>query len=341
MSLAWLRLLALACAAAATFPGRSLTAQDANRAMTGRVRDSAGAPLADVSVRLSRDTTTIVARTDNQGRFRFTGLVDGDYMLSALRVGFSPVAEPVTITRDGVHRELVITARTPVLDSVLVRAQWTGVRGIVFDARNLTPIAGARVQLMGTDSVVRSDADGTFAIGWPRGRAVVVRVERDGFLPVLRSADIPDKGYVELDLPLDMATRNARDLIEQKDLQLRLKLAGAQAVFVTGADLRRSGALSAKEAFYESTSGRRSGVSITRQTCVFVNGQPRPGFPFDALRAADIEFLEAYPGNAENSRTLLHRWPPGAPCGAPGPTERLGDPRSRAQVVSVWTRQLP
>jgi hypothetical protein len=292
-----------------------------------------------VSVRLSRDSITLVARTDAGGRFRFTRLEDGDYALSALRVGFAPIADRITVTADGVHRELVMTARTTMLDSVLVRARWTGVRGIVFDARNLTPLTGARVQVMGTDSVVRSDANGRFAVGMRRGGSALVRVERDGFLPVLRSATVAAGGYVELDLPLDTAAPPPKDFIEQKDLQLRLKMAGSRATTVTGTDLRRSGALSAKEAFFESTAGRRSGVRILRSSCVFVNGRARPGFPFDALRAADIEFLEAYPPGSDNSRTLAMRWPPGAPCGAPGPTEVQGDPRWRAEYVSVWTRE--
>ena len=333
-----LPLLALAGALAGAAVAGPLEAQEANRSMTGRVRDSAGTPLTDVTVRLSRDSITLVTRTDAGGRFRFTRLADGDYRLSAIRVGFVPVVEQFTLTLDGVHRELVMTARATQLDSVLVRARWTGVRGVVFDARNLAPLADARVQLMGTDSVARTDADGTFALGMRRGGTAVVRVERDGFMPSLRSADIADGGYVELSLPLDTATPAPKDFIEQKDLQLRLKMAGSRAVTVTGADLRRGGALSARDAYFESTAGRSSGVRILRSTCVFVNGRPRPGFPFDALRAADIEFVEAYAPGSDNSRTLFHRWPHGAPCGAPGPSEVRGDPRWRAEYVSVWLR---
>lgn len=328
----------LAAALLALLPA-PLEAQDATRAVTGRVRDTAGVPLADVTVRLSRDSVTLVTRSDAGGRFRFARLVDGDYTLSALRVGFVPVTEPLTITLDGAHRELTLRARVATLDSVLVRARWTGVRGIVFDARNLSPLPGARVRLLGTDSVVIADARGAFSLGMPRAGVAVVRVERDGFLPVLRSADVPAGGYVEFDLPLDTAAPPPKDLIEQKDLQLRLKIAGMRTVQATGADLRRTGALSAKEAYLESAAGRRSGIFIARTTCVFVNGRPRPGFPFDALRAADIEFLEAYGPGADNSRTLTNRWPPNAPCGSPGPTEQGSDPRWRAQYVVVWTRE--
>ena len=313
--------------------------QDATRAVTGRVRDTAGVPLPNVTVRLSRDSVTLVTRTDTGGRFRFARLGDGDYTLSALRVGYVPVAEQLTVTLDGVYRELVMSARTTQLDSVLVRARWTGVRGIVFDARNLSPLPGAQVRLLGTDSVAISDANGTFALAMPRAGTAVVRVERDGFLPALRSADINAGGHVEFDLPLDTAAPPPKDFIEQQDLQLRLKMAGMRAVRATGADLRRTGALSAKEAYLESTAGRRSGIFIARTTCVFVNGRPRPGFPFDALRAAEIEFLEAYGPGADNSRTLALRWPPGAPCGSPGPTERGSDPRWRAQYVVVWMRE--
>jgi hypothetical protein len=333
----WRRCVLLLAAIAAA-PWASAAAQDANRVVTGRVRDTAGTPLADVTIRLSRDSTTLSARTDAGGRFRVTGLRDGRYTLSAIRLGFAPLTETVELTVDGAYRELTMTPRATVLDEVLVRAEWTGVRGIVFDARNLSPLANARVQLVGTDSVVRTDERGRFAIAVRRGRALVIRVEQPGFLPALRAATVPDGRYVEFDLPLDTAAPPPKDFIEQKDLQLRLKMAGTRSVTVTGDDLRRSGALSAKEAFLESTGHRRSGVRIPRSTCVFVNGRPRPGFPFDALRAADIEFLEAYAPDSDLSRTLQLRWPPGAPCGSPGPSEVQGSPRWRAEYVSVWLR---
>jgi hypothetical protein len=237
-----------------------------------------------------------------------------------------------------VYREIVLQERPAQLDSVLVSARWTGVRGVVYDARQLAPLADARVHLLGTDSIVRTDASGTFALAMPQGRTVVVRIERDGFLPALRSADIGTGSYVEFDVPMDTANPAPKDFIDMKDLQLRLKMSGTRSVVVSGDDLRRSGALSAKEAYNESQSGLRSGVRIMRTTCVFVNGRARPGFPFDALRASDIELVEAYAPGSELSRTLYLRWPRGATCGAPGPTEPRYDPRWRAEYVSVWLR---
>jgi hypothetical protein len=316
----------------------SAFAQDSPRAVTGRVSGADGAPLAGVTVRLTRDDETRITRTDNAGRFRYTGLADGRWTLTAMRIGFTPVSDVIDLTIDGVYREIVLQERPAQLDSVLVSARWTGVRGVVYDARQLAPLADARVHLLGTDSIVRTDASGTFALEMSRGRTVVVRVERDGFLPALRSADVGTGSYVEFDVPMDTANPAPKDYIDMKDLQLRLKMSGTRSVVVSGDDLRRSGALSAKEAYNESQSGLRSGVRIMRTTCVFVNGRARPGFPFDALRASDIELVEAYAPGSELSRTLYLRWPRGATCGAPGPTEPRYDPRWRAEYVSVWLR---
>ncbi len=316
----------------------SASAQDAPRAVTGRVSDPDGAPLAGVTVRLTREDETLVTRTDNAGRFRYTGLRDGRWTLTVMRIGFTPVSEVIQLTIDGEYREIVLQERPTQLDSVLVSARWTGVRGVVYDARQLAPLADARIQLLGTDSIVRTDTSGTFALEMPRGRTAVVRIERDGFLPALRSADVGTGRYVEFDVPMDTANPAPKDYIDMKDLQLRLKMSGTRSVVVSGDDLRRSGALSAKEAYNESRSGLRSGVRIMRTTCVFVNGRARPGFPFDALRASDIEMVEAYAPGSDISRTLYLRWPRGAPCGAPGPTEPRYDPRWRAEYVSVWLR---
>lgn len=83
------------------------------------------------------------------------------------------------------------------------------------------------------------------------------------------------------------------------------------------------------------------GVIITCAACVFVNGQPPPGYPVDAIRADLVEYVEAFPVRTELSRTLQKRWPPNGVCGAPGgdlAVQRAIESGQGAQYVSVWLR---
>jgi hypothetical protein len=321
----------------ATSPLAAQVAQ--NRAVIGQVQDAQGAGLTDVTVRITRDTVTRITRTDRNGRYRFTGLSDGAWTLSAQRIGYAPFVIDVTITLDGVRQDIVLSPRASALDSVLVSARWTGVRGVAYDARTFTPLADARVVVMGSVLADSSDSDGAFAIEIPNAPSAIVRVERQGFLPVMRSVVIPDGRYVEIDIPLDTANPAPRDQIDMKDLQLRLSNRGAYAIVVPREELVKTGARSVSAAMTESPSGHRKSILIGRDACVFVNGRARPGFPIDAVRVDDIEFIEAYPAGADFSNTLERRWPLGAECGAPGGRERGESARGRVRWVSVWLKQ--
>ncbi len=310
-----------------------------NRAVIGQVQDPQGAGLTDVTVRITRDTVTRITRTDRNGRFRFSGLTDGEWTLSAQRIGYAPYVVEIAITLDGVRHDVVLSPRANTLDSVLVSARWTGVRGVAYDARSFSPLTDARVTVLGSVSVDSSDRDGAFAIEVPNAQTAIVRVEREGFLPVMRSVVIPDGRYIELDIPLDTANPAPKDNIDMKDLQLRLSNRGAYSVVVAREELVKTGARSVSAAMTESPSGNRKSILIGRDACVFVNGRARPGFPIDAVRVEDIEFIEAYPAGADFTNTLERRWPVGAECGAPGGRERGETARGRVRWVSVWLKQ--
>ena len=75
--------------------------------LAGRVTDTAGTPLPDVSVRLIEAGR--VQRTDSLGRYRFSALAPGAYTLSFARVGRAPVARRVSLTSE--VRQLDVTMR--------------------------------------------------------------------------------------------------------------------------------------------------------------------------------------------------------------------------------------
>ncbi|MGH7531096.1 MAG: TonB-dependent receptor [Gemmatimonadales bacterium] len=71
------------------------TAGAASGLVRGVVSDSAGTPLPGVVVRVYR--TTLLARTDNQGRYRLPGVPAGEVRLQARAVGYAPATIVVTL----------------------------------------------------------------------------------------------------------------------------------------------------------------------------------------------------------------------------------------------------
>lgn len=308
--------------------------------LVGRVLDSDGAGVSDVVLRATQGPRTILAYSEGDGDFRLGGLGGGMWTVSIRRLGFRPLAVEVELPGDGLRRNFTIERTTATLDPALVSANWSGVRGLVGDARRVTALAGASVRLLGSDATVGTDSSGTFALPLPGGRDVLLRVERAGFTTRLVSASVPAEGYVELDIALDTAARASRDYWIWRDLDTRLKFATPRAVQVSREEIAATDAGSLGAALARSRSVARVGIRITQRACVFVNGIAKPGYPVDAIDADDVEFVEAYPPGTDLTRTLVMRWPPGGECGVPDRTARLpaADPRLTAQFVSVWLR---
>jgi hypothetical protein len=308
--------------------------------LVGRVVDTGGAGVSDVVLRATQGPRTILAYAEGDGDFRLGGLGGGNWTVSVRRLGYRPLAVEVELPGEGLRRDFTIERTTTVLDPELVSAKWSGVRGVVGDARRVTALAGASIRLLGSDATAGTDSAGSFALPLPGGREVLLRVERAGFATRLVSASVPAEGYVELEIPLDTAVRAARDYWVWRDLDSRLKYATPRAVHVTREELAATDAVSLEAALSRSRSVARVGVRITRRACVFVDGIAKPGYPIDAIDADDVEFVEAYPPGTDLTRTLVMRWPPGGECGVPDGTARptASDSKQTAQFVSVWLR---
>ena len=95
--------------------------QPSGASVTGSVRDSAARPIADADVTLRPGNHR--TRSDSAGRFSFTGLDDGKYMVVARRLGYAPVDWEVTLKKSGhVDVKLTLDRRLPILDTVVVSA---------------------------------------------------------------------------------------------------------------------------------------------------------------------------------------------------------------------------
>lgn len=137
-------------------------ASDGGRTLAGRVLDGDGAPLVDARVRVTVGATSVDAYTDGDGRFRITGVPNGD--------GRAEVTASGHETRDFTFAPGPITWPTEGLS--LPQASSAVVRGIVrgLDGEAITPT----IQINPGARVVSVNGDGEFAIELPPGRYTVV-----------------------------------------------------------------------------------------------------------------------------------------------------------------------
>ncbi len=319
--------------------------------LTGRLIAPDSTPVRNAIVRATQGPNTVLARSNDQGVYRLTGLYAGQWTISVRRLGYSPFVDRLMFDPRGMQRDYLMRELVATLDPVLVSERWTGVRGVVGDIRFLSPLAGASVQVMGGASSVQTDSAGRFAMPMAPGTEVVLRVEREGYDRQVVTATIPTDGYLELEVAMDTLRSVRRDALVWADLDRRLKFASSpRAAWVGREELARSDASRLDAALTASGTLTMKGLIVSRRACLFVDGIPRPGVPVDAILAGEIEFVEVYAAGADLTKTLASRWPPRAECGAPGGLMRGGagtavaagsrrgtDPQF-AQFVVVWTR---
>ena len=310
--------------------------------LTGQLLTADSATVQDATLRATQGTQTIVARSGRDGVFRLAGLGEGEWIITVRKLGYAPALDRVTLPSDGLRRDYILRDVIAMLDPILVSERWTGVRGIVGDIRKLSPLDGARVEVVGEDAVTTTDASGRFALPMAPGSEVLLRVEAEGFVRGMYSLEVPSEGYLEIEIPLDTLREQTRDWMALEDLERRLKFATPRAAIVGREQILRTDATRLDDALNESPNLTRQGIIVNRSACLFVDGVARPGFPVDAVPAGLVEFVEVYPPNSDISNTLARRWPPRAACGAPGATQRGMSRSARqqmAQFVAVWTRR--
>lgn len=324
---------ALLCASSA------LHAQ-ARRVLTGVVRDSAtGEPLSGALVDVKSAAFHATVRSNQRGEFRISQVPGGDYGVSIRRLGYAELLRDlVTMDRD----TTVIFAMTAVrreLDTVRVVARVNGIRGVVGTAHALKPIPGATVQLIGSGRQL-TDSAGRFFIETKRGGTFLLRIAREGYAHQLVSIEVPKDGSVETATLLDSS--DVRDRTWQSawdDFDRRVVWRGSKSALVPGAELEELEGMSLSSALNASRTGFRRGMIVGPNTCVFVNGQPKPGFWVDMYDPEDVEAVELYGPGGEGTGTLRLAWPARAPCGAQqgGPYGR-GVPPGNATWAVIWLK---
>ncbi len=309
--------------------------------LTGRITTAAERPVGGATIRLIQGATVRETRADDDGRYRLTGLADGNWIQSVQAVGYQRSVGRIAFAGPRMERDVALVRLPTQLDSVVIAGRWSGLRIVVGDAAAQTALADARVRIVGPqDTSAITDASGRVEFERTPNADVTFTVERDGFARRIVQAKVPARGAAEVIVTLDSAGPKVNDEMEWQDMRLRLRAAGVRAFQVGRDEVLRSGASALKDALRTSPAMTRQGVVAARDACVFIDGVAKPGLPIDGISVDLVDFVEVYPFGSDHSRTLALRWPPGGVCGAPnGGVEELHHQRDKVQYVVVWTRK--
>lgn len=348
MTLAFRRICLLTITLVLNAAASTAALAQGSSALRGTVRDSATSiPLSGAVVELRNSATQKSMRTDEEGRFVFSGVTAGSYRVSALRVGYT--VRTVDVVMSGRDSTLVITlGRTPqMLERFDVLARNEGLYGIIAGAPSLRLLSGANVRVIGLNRAADTDSLGGYSITKLKPGSYMVRASAPGFEDQLFAVEIPRGRALEASRLLDTAMHappiGERSRLE--DFDRRVTFRGPNSAIIPGGDLRKVGG-SLREAMQGTKAMAIKGLHFGATTCVYVDGRPRPNFPLDAINIEEVEAVEVYADrNSETTGQLAKDWPRAIPCSNSsrlvwnGQQNNTSNSNSYVQWVVVWTKR--
>jgi hypothetical protein len=344
------------------------SALDSLASVGGTVTDARGEPVAGADAWVVG--TAITARSNVEGKFLLDGIAPGRVEVRVRKLGFQTARAslelaPGTLTTVSVR----FATQSEQLDAVNVVAQvFNTLSGTVVDD-DARPLAGVRVDVVGTDRSLVTGPDGRFvffdiapgaylletrAVGRPPKRAavrMVAQIDRD--LTVrLERGDYSRKAF-------------ERDAIAVREARTRQSSARPTAAVVGREEFAPLGKAPLSVALRQTSGAIAWSLVPGGQACVVLNGD-EPLLPnsagsafgaqtgrgygpatigyanmnasslggafVDFFQADQVELVEIYPPRTDESRSLCSRFPRESPCGC---TEVAASP----PMLVVWLRR--
>ena len=326
------RIAALVLAAAAW--GTPALAQEIT--ITGVVRDTTTArPLHGAIVTIGTGMDQRVTRTDERGAFRFPNVTVGLRDFSVRRLGYAAWKGTIAV-RAGVPIEIALRS-TRTLDTIRVTVSRLGIYGVVADERDMRPIPGAIVQIIG-DTIIRADSGGGFFAPVRSPGSYAIRARAEGRRPLLMSVMMPKDQPVEITLLLDTAGRGDKaDEGLFAEFQTRMLRRRLSSVLIPRSELTRGGDDKLVDAIRGAPSFGSKALRLGELACIFFEGRPMPGTSLGHLEVQNVEAVELYTEAADGSRTLAGDWPRGFPCADTG-MPRVMPGRDVIKWIVIWRR---
>lgn len=305
--------------------------------VSGFVKDSAtNQPLSGAIVDIAGPNRRYSVRTDETGEFRVTVLNEGLHTASVRRIGYAAYRHAVNIAEEMNPIEIGLAPIPQALGEVLVRGKGAGIYGHIGTSSDLTPIEGARVYIGGSRDSVLTDSAGAYFLPVKRAGIYMIRVSSPGYAEELYVVDVKKDQVADGSRLLDLGERGHMPDILWKDLDQRLSWRTTNhAAVIPGSEIRRSGG-SMAGALSQSGAIIAHGMRLGGSVCIFVNGQPRPGYPLNAIRPEEVKAIEAYGPKTDVAHFLQMDWPPNRGCSGTG--ERIPRGATPIGYLVIWTR---
>lgn len=331
----------LALSFLAPLPARAQT--DSTATLRGQVQLADGVGVDEVLLRLLCDGEAVAeSRTLPGGAYSMPRIVPGAYTLEVRRLGFESRSVPIVVSAERTTRiDVTVVPLSVPLPSGTDAEAFSGVVGVVGTYADMMPLDSVSLRPLGEDTTIFSDARGRFVLPRSAGMTGVLRVERAGYIPRLVSYTLRTGSTAELAVLLDSGAMSRSDVGVWRDVTQRHSWSTPRAVRVARSELLATGAHNLLIALEQSASVQESHLIFSRGACLFVNGQPRPGFPLDAILTDRVEYVEGYAIRGDLSRSLASRWPANSTCGVPGgelTVRRAIESGQGVQYVVVWLR---
>jgi hypothetical protein len=347
--------LALVLALAPTLWPLGLCAQGI-ATVRGTVTNESGRPLEQAQVTLDPQGASRHVRTDRDGRFSFLGVPAGTHTIRATWVGFTPETRQVEVIGGDVTVDFVLR-RLTVLDTVAVTAKRSGLFGSVISKDSLSPVRGARIEIIGARKVDSTNSSGTFNFPDLKPGSYVARVKHPFFESRNFGVVVPVNGGTELDVVVERGRVSRDQHMEMfyREMDTRLSFRGVNSAFVTRQELRGKEKMTLDAAVVSTPEFAKRALVILSDVCVFVDGIARPGATLRDFAPEDIESVEFYGAVWRNiianparvlaevdpSGSLRDRWPPRTPCGQELTPSEVKASKSIVKVMfaAVWLRK--
>jgi hypothetical protein len=241
---------------------------------------------------------------------------------------------------------LVVTMRRVVstLSRIVVRGLWQGIYGTVADSATLKPLANVLIRVISVTSKARTDSIGAFVVDVKQPGHFVLRFESQGYASRVLGVTVAKDSAAEVLITLNPSNAgDARTQILWREFDSRTRMRGLNSALVPADELAAIGTETTSEALLRARSFAIKNLRLHRDICVYVNGEPKPGWTMDAFDVSEILAIEVYGRGGDLTRNLGVRWPRGVPCGpATGSSPiRLSESERRLQVQSVviWLKK--
>lgn len=311
-------------------------AQERATQIYGVVRDSgSGTALPNAIITATFGDSVRTVRSDSSGKFAML-VPAAKITLETRHLGHRSDSRRIDSSAkvDTVSILLVELPRS--LAEMRITASATGIRGIVGSNATLLPLSGAHVGVLGKD-VVATDSSGGFFIPISRAGSYALRIRAGDYSDKIVSVEVEDGKLLDLSILLDRSLSGARiSEMAWSDFDQRQRWLGSRGALIPSEQLLRyRGSL--VDAIEGAPSFVRKGLRLGPTVCVFINGQPKPGWPLNALPVEMIAAIEVYTIKGDATQSLAGRWPSGAAC-SETQIRTAARESSLVYYAAIWTR---